>query len=259
MSMSQQHKKVLPESIVQGQHPGLITVEAKRQPFVISTVLLATPEERVQRVSICKKCENLVLNGNNSTIHSTLAYSRCRCHRIFKYREVRQQQQHGNGMVKTGSDEMKSEGGWGSLTVKGPNCRAPRKCEHSTESRGGNMSTSAKRIISGVRGQRHALLTRKTKSSMSLAVPEPKYTTENSKRVVKEDRGRVSQKANAGVVLPVIAEQRVSTASGILKSETLLSPLHIPSLSVVDKTLSSTCKLPPITRYVSWCRTMMGL
>ena len=55
-----------------------------QQPFLVR---LATAEEMAQKVTVCKKCEELRPANGTATIHATLAYSRCRCHRVFKYKE----------------------------------------------------------------------------------------------------------------------------------------------------------------------------
>lgn len=41
------------------------------------------------QMQLCKKCENMMVGNGMSrdSIHSTLAYSRCRCHRLFRYRK----------------------------------------------------------------------------------------------------------------------------------------------------------------------------
>ncbi len=64
------------------------------QSFFKSTMVLATPSQDnklredggKQKQKLCKKCESLVQGLSHETIHSTLAYSRCRCHRLFRYR-----------------------------------------------------------------------------------------------------------------------------------------------------------------------------
>lgn len=57
------------------------------KPFLVR---LATSEEMAQNITICKKCENIRKTNGATTIHSTLAYSRCRCHRVFRYRDSQQ-------------------------------------------------------------------------------------------------------------------------------------------------------------------------
>ena len=46
-----------------------------------------------KRVKLCAKCEDIArgMSGDDdgSSIHSMLAYSRCRCHRLFQYRKQR--------------------------------------------------------------------------------------------------------------------------------------------------------------------------
>ena len=51
----------------------------------------------------CSRCQHLVKNGIN--IHSTLAYRRCRCHRIFQCRLLQHQLQSSrtNGVIKGGT------------------------------------------------------------------------------------------------------------------------------------------------------------
>ena len=62
--------------------------ENRHKPFLVR---LATSEELAQKITICKKCENVIRRANDAnTIHSTLAYSRCRCHRVFKYKDNQQ-------------------------------------------------------------------------------------------------------------------------------------------------------------------------
>ena len=71
----------------------------KQRPFLISRVLFAASAETKRQqgdaennggLKLCKKCEGMALGMGSDTIHSTLAYSRCRCHRLFKYRKQRQ-------------------------------------------------------------------------------------------------------------------------------------------------------------------------
>ena len=62
----------------------LLLQEASSKPFLIR---LATSEEMAQKTVFCKKCETIKKTNDHSTVHCTLAYSRCRCHRVFKYRE----------------------------------------------------------------------------------------------------------------------------------------------------------------------------
>ena len=37
-------------------------------------------------IKTCPKCEKLSERSPSRTLHSTLAYSKCRCHRMFQYR-----------------------------------------------------------------------------------------------------------------------------------------------------------------------------
>lgn len=236
--------------------PGYNAGEAKRQPFLISTILLATPEERAKKINMCKKCVSMLQNGNDATIHSTLAYSRCRCHRIFKYREAQQQREYVNGMRENSREEMKKERGRGSL------CDNQNNVEVLTLKRGSNVTSkpvgkllngrailqrsgfsvdcqgasTSKQALSGVHGQSRALLPCKTKSSLGLAMPKAYGVV----------LGKDSLKGNAaGIMLP----EPVS-ATGVLKSEALPSCLHPPSVPVIQDALGSACKLPPIDRYL---------
>ena len=64
------------------------TATPRHQPLTVTRVVLTEMQDQEEgRPQFCRKCENNqrdVLNG--SSIHSTLAYSRCRCHRFIKYR-----------------------------------------------------------------------------------------------------------------------------------------------------------------------------
>lgn len=68
-------------------NPKTLIAHTSHSPF---QVRLATKEEMAQNVTVCKKCENLKKKDDSTTIHSTLAYSRCRCHRVFQYRDSQQ-------------------------------------------------------------------------------------------------------------------------------------------------------------------------
>ena len=83
------------------------------RPFLIRNTILATSSGlenkagemgvlgKSTRQKLCKKCESLASAIDNDTIHSTLAYSRCRCHRLFKYRIQKQTQQEQTEKVRT--------------------------------------------------------------------------------------------------------------------------------------------------------------
>lgn len=58
------------------------TVGLDTDIFPISTKLT---EDHIPVINTCPKCEHLIKNGNFLSIHSTLAYSRCRCHRNFRF------------------------------------------------------------------------------------------------------------------------------------------------------------------------------
>lgn len=60
-------------------------LRGQRQPFSVSRMTV-TSRTSGDAPRLCKKCESLVTGMNSDSIHSTLAYSRCRCHRLFKYR-----------------------------------------------------------------------------------------------------------------------------------------------------------------------------
>lgn len=65
----------------------------KQRPFLISRVVLTNSDATdggEKRPKLCKKCESMTVGVGSDSIHSTLAYSRCRCHRLFKYRKRRQ-------------------------------------------------------------------------------------------------------------------------------------------------------------------------
>lgn len=77
----------LPE--IQKSRPSL-----KQRPFLISRVVLRNPDSKggdEKKLKLCKKCESMTIGMNRDSIHSTLAYSRCRCHRHFKYRKRTQE------------------------------------------------------------------------------------------------------------------------------------------------------------------------
>lgn len=59
----------------------------RHQPFTVTRVVLTEMQrEEGGRPQFCHKCEKTQRGVRNGSIHSTLAYSRCRCHRLFKYR-----------------------------------------------------------------------------------------------------------------------------------------------------------------------------
>ena len=73
----------------------------RQRPFMTSRVVLTSRSEsrggggdggevQLNTVKLCKKCENMMVGMSRESIHSTLAYSRCRCHRLFKYRKQAQ-------------------------------------------------------------------------------------------------------------------------------------------------------------------------
>lgn len=59
---------------------------ARHRPFVVCRARPGEEAAGQERMKLCKKCESLARGLSNESIHSTLAYSRCRCHRFFKYR-----------------------------------------------------------------------------------------------------------------------------------------------------------------------------
>ena len=56
----------------------------------------------------CSKCQRLFKNTGNTSLHSTLAYSRCRCHRYFKLSLQRHQLSHARQL---GTQDTFSSGG----------------------------------------------------------------------------------------------------------------------------------------------------
>lgn len=70
----------------------------------------------------CSKCRSLFKTDGNMSIHSTLAYSRCRCHRYFKF--SLQQKQFGlsrgmwlDGTISTAEDSRMHQ------NEKSPDCK----------------------------------------------------------------------------------------------------------------------------------------
>ena len=111
------------------------------------------------RPKLCKRCESLALGWNSDTIHSTLAYSRCRCHRLFKYRTKKE---------TSVEEDAKADD---SSTRNGP-----LKREHSVSIRGSNK---AKRVAvtTDHAGTDKATLDRESKPSILPALPTLPSTT----------------------------------------------------------------------------------
>ena len=63
-----------------------------QQEHIIVLTSRRPNEKDGSKPKFCSKCENLIGQGRmgNNTIHSILAYRRCRCHRQFRYRKVQE-------------------------------------------------------------------------------------------------------------------------------------------------------------------------
>lgn len=107
---------------------------SKQGPFLIGRVVLTNSEisegsgDGGKRLKLCKRCESLTVGMGGGSIHSTLAYRRCRCHRLFKYRKQKQASvsaASGNNHQDAGL-EMVSNLPVGELNLGTSSCRGSR-------------------------------------------------------------------------------------------------------------------------------------